>query len=370
MSNKITSGKKNVLCLVPHRMNRSPGQRFRIEQYLPFLEQQGYHFVFSHIISEKDDAILYKKFNYIKKLFIFVRSIRVRRNDLKNLSEFDAVFIYREAVLHGSSRIERQIHKKGVPIIYDFDDSIWLLDVSEGNRSLRWLKRPSKVAEIIQLSTITVIGNNYLYQFASQHTKNARIIPTTIDTEKFQATNKARVQNKICIGWTGSTTTLKHLKTAIPFLKKLKDRYPEKISFKVIADTPLVCEELDYEFVKWSAQNETDDIQSIDIGIMPLPDDGWSKGKCGFKGLQYMAFEIPTVMSPVGVNTEIIDDGVNGFLASTEEEWIEKLSLLIESPELRSSLGKAGRKTVQEKYSFEVNKHKWLQVFDDVTRKV
>ncbi|HLU85364.1 MAG TPA: glycosyltransferase family 4 protein, partial [Vicingaceae bacterium] len=114
------------------------------------------------------------------------------------------------------------------------------------------------------------------------------------------------------------------------------------------------------KFVKWNQKTEIEDLSQIDIGIMPLPDDEWAKGKCGFKGLQYMALEIPTIMSPVGVNAEIIKDGENGFLANTDEEWITKIEWLIESEELRKKLGKAGRQTIIERYSIEANKDKYL----------
>ena len=114
---------------------------------------------------------------------------------------------------------------------------------------------------------------------------------------------------------------------------------------------------------KWSSGTEVEDLQSINIGIMPLPDIEWTRGKCGLKGLQYMGLAIPTVMSPVGVNTEIITHGVNGFLASSKEEWINCLSKLIESAELRKKLGDAGRKTVEELYSVNANKEKYLNLF-------
>jgi len=361
--------KKKILCLVAHRKGRSPGQRFRIEQHIPYLEQQGFEFTFSNIISEKDDQIFYKKGNFLRKFVIFRKSIKTRNEDLKRIRDFDAVFIYREALMHGSVKIEKKIVKSGVPFILDFDDSIWLMDVSSGNKALRWMKRPLKTAEIINMSTVTVTGNKYLHSYAAQYGKDVRIIPTTINTDSFQPTKKTTADNKICIGWTGSSTTLKHFQLALPVLKKIQKKYTDTISIKLIADVPHKCDELNYEFVKWNPDTEAADVNSMDIGIMPLPDDDWSKGKCGFKGLQYMSFEIPTIMSPVGVNTEIIEDGVNGFFATDENEWIEKLSLLIESNELRKKLGKAGRQTVVEKYSTEANKQKWLQVFKDATEK-
>ncbi len=355
--------KTKVLCLLPHRIGRSPGQRFRIEQYIPFLEQHGFEFTVSNLISQKDDQIFYQKGHLFRKFLIFLKTIRIRNKDLKRIGNFDMVFVFREALIHGTTKIERKIHASGIPFILDFDDSIWLLDVSEGNKSHQWLKKPEKISEIIKLSTIAVTGNKYLHDYAKHFGKDVRIIPTTIDTEKFRPFPEETQKKQICIGWTGSSTTLKHFKLAVPFLKKILDKYPEQVIIKLIADQNCDCPELTYEFVKWNPATEAQDINTIDIGIMPLPNDEWSKGKCGFKGLQYMAFEKPAIMSPVGVNTEIITDGENGFLAASEEEWVEKLSLLIESPQLREKLGKAGRKTVVDKYSVEANKYKWLDAF-------
>src|SRR5690606_5632004 len=182
---------------------------------------------------------------------------------------------------------------------------------------------------------------------------------TTINTKKYKKI-KVPKSNKIVIGWSGSITTIQHFEYAIYFLIKLKNKFGAQIEFKVIGDANYVNEELSIKGLPWNKQTEIEDLSTFDIGIMPLPDDEWAKGKCGLKGLQYMALEIPTIMSPVGVNTEIIQDGVNGFLASTEEEWLSKLGLLIQSEELRKKLGKAGRQTIIERYSIEANKDKYL----------
>jgi glycosyltransferase involved in cell wall biosynthesis len=114
----------------------------------------------------------------------------------------------------------------------------------------------------------------------------------------------------------------------------------------------------------WRLDTEIQDLMSFDIGIMPLPDDEWTKGKCGFKGLQYMALEVPTVMSPVGVNTEIIDHGKNGFIANNETEWLAILSQLINDAELRKHIGQEGRKTIVNKYSKSANLNKYLSLFN------
>jgi len=128
----------------------------------------------------------------------------------------------------------------------------------------------------------------------------------------------------------------------------------------VIGDGRYRQPELGIQGVDWAAATEVRDLSEFDIGVMPLPDDEWARGKCGLKGLQYMALEIPTVMSPVGVNTEIIEDGRNGFLAAREDEWVEKLANLIESAGLRRELGQAARRTVEERYSVHSQRDRYV----------
>jgi glycosyltransferase involved in cell wall biosynthesis len=351
---------KKVLFIVAHRPGRSPGQRFRFEQYLDYLSEKGFLCEFSYLLNEKDDKFFYSKGHYFRKFQIFLKSICKRFKDLKRIRDYDIIFIYREAVMLGSVFFEKRFKKRGAKIILDFDDAIWLMDVSEGNKKLSWLKRPSKTADILRLSDMVFVGNKYLSEYAEQFNRNVKIVPTTLETGKIKIKTQAP-KEKICIGWTGSSTTLKHFELAIPFLKKIQEKYPVKI--KLISDAALINNELDITFCKWNKETETEDLSEIDIGIMPLPDDDWARGKCGFKGLQYMALGVPAVMSPVGVNTEIIQDGENGYLAGNEEEWIEKITRLIESPDLRKKIGANGRKTVEEKYSFDAWKDKYVGFF-------
>jgi glycosyltransferase involved in cell wall biosynthesis len=177
-----------------------------------------------------------------------------------------------------------------------------------------------------------------------------------------------RDRTPICIGWSGSITTIKHFDFAVPVLEKLKEKYGNRIRIKVIGDGNYQNEKLEVKGLPWIKQDELKELSDIDIGIMPLPDDEWSKGKCGLKGLQYMALGIATVMSPVGVNTEIIQDGENGMLASEVDEWVEKLSRLIEDPELRRKCAENGRKTVVEKYSVHALKSEYLRLFNELTK--
>ncbi|MBL7884703.1 MAG: glycosyltransferase [Bacteroidia bacterium] len=355
-----------VLFLTLHRPDRSPSQRFRFEQYLNFFKQNGYDYHFSYLLNEKDDSFFYSKGQFLKKFFIVLKSFSKRLKELRSKKKYDIIFIQRECFMLGSSYFEKQFSKTGAKLIFDFDDSIWLQNVSDVNKTFAWLKNPEKTAKIISYSDLIFAGNEYLKHYALQFNSNVVVIPTTIDTDEYKKIPQNKLDHKVTIGWSGSITTIQHFEYALSVLKKIKAKYGSNIDIKVIGDANYTNKELEIKGLAWNKQTELAELSSFDIGIMPLPDDEWAKGKCGLKGLQYMALEIPTIMSPVGVNTEIIQDGKNGYLASSEGEWFEKLSLLIESKELRERIGKAGRKTVEEHYSVNANKHKYLDLFNTI----
>jgi glycosyltransferase involved in cell wall biosynthesis len=168
----------------------------------------------------------------------------------------------------------------------------------------------------------------------------------------------------LTIGWTGSYSTVQHLDTLRGALKKLAET--EKFRLRVIGTPSYELAPIDVEAMQWRAATELDDLCAIDIGVMPLPDDNWSKGKCGLKALQFMALGIPTICSPVGVNTDIIQDNQNGFLAGTEAEWVDKLTHLLRSAELRRRLGDAGRATVEQRYSAAIQAPRVYEIFRSV----
>lgn len=357
---------KRILFLAAHRPGRSPGQRFRFEQYLPALEARGFTCDISYLLREHDDRHFYSKGRYFRKFLIFLRTLRIRLRDLRRAKGYDVIFLYREAVMFGSTWFERRLRRKGIPMVVDFDDAVWLPDVSEGNRRLAWMKRPSKISDIVALCDLVITGNEYLASYARNYNAHTLVIPTTINMAEYRPVSVKK--ERICIGWTGSITTLRHLESALPVLLKLQERFGDQLEFRVIADKEWKHSGLRTEFIRWRRETETEDLSAMDIGIMPLPDDEWTRGKCGFKGLQYMALGIPAVMSPVGVNTEIITDGQNGFLAANEEEWLDKLSRLIRDAALRKKLGDAGRSTVAGRYSFEAWRDRYVELFETLIR--
>lgn len=356
-----------ILIIADHRLNRSPSQRYRFEQYLNYFKSEGFDWELSEIIIEKDDKIFYNPGNYFAKAVILLKSIFIRLNDLRRAKHFDVIFIQREALLLGSSYFEKQFYKKN-KVVFDFDDSIWLLDTSPENKKFEFLKNPNKTKINIAHAHSIITGNSFLANYAKQFNQNTCIIPTTIDSDFHIPKPELRNKEKIVIGWSGSISTIKHFEIAIPALKEIQNKYPNQIEIHVIGQGSYSHPEINVISKNWSAQTEVDDLNSFDIGIMPLPNDEWVKGKCGLKGLSYMACEVATIMSNVGVNSEIIEQGKNGFLAESQQDWVRYLSELIENPDLRHKLGNAGRETVVKNYSVNANKVKYLEVLKSLIK--
>jgi len=355
-----------VLILVAHRPGRSPSQRYRFEQYLPFLQQNGFEFTWSPLLNEADDKLFYSQGNFLKKLLILLKGILIRLSDKKFFATHDIIFIQREATFFGTSYFEKRAFKSGKKVIFDFDDAIWLEDTSPGNKKWAWVKNPKKFEANVAFAHKIIAGNNYLAQKAKGFSKaEVSVIPTTVDTAFHIPKPELRNKEKITIGWSGSFSTIKHFEEIIPVLKELVKKHPNKLQFKIVGDENYRNDELNIKGIAWAEKTEVDEINGFDIGIMPLPNDEWAKGKCGLKALTYMACEVPVVMSGVGVNVEIAESG-SAMIANTKNEWLNALEELITSKDKRAQLGKKGRQSVIEKYSAEKNKEMYLRLFTDL----
>lgn len=346
-----------------HRPDRSPSQRFRYEQYLGYFQKQGFALEFSYLLNQDQDQVYYRPGHWVAKAGIVLDATAKRwRETHQNAPDIN--FVQREAYMLGSSWFERQMARRSA-LVFDFDDAIWLADVSSQNRGFGWLKSAKKTGEIIKASHEVIAGNAYLADYARQFNPRTTVIPTTIDTNYHRPYARNNKEGEpVCIGWTGSLTTVPYFDAFAPLLVRLKQKFGQRIRFKLIGDASYRNTELGLQGDPWRLNSEIEDLNQLDIGIMPLPDDPWTRGKCGFKGLQYMACGIPAVMSAVGVNLEIIQDGQNGYLANTDEEWFQKLSQLVESEELRQRLGQAGRQTVLDRYSVLSQRDHYLTVLN------
>jgi glycosyltransferase involved in cell wall biosynthesis/SAM-dependent methyltransferase/uncharacterized protein YbaR (Trm112 family) len=362
-----TSGHRpiRVLALVPSLFDTSPGQRYRLEQWQPMLEQRGVEITYQPFEDEQLHALLYKPGLVGKKLNLVTRSFVRRLSTVKKARDFDIVYVFREAALLGPAFFEGLVYQSGVPMVFDFDDAIFVSYRSPSNGYLSYLKFAGKTKSICRMAAHVMVGNPYLGEYARQVNNNVTVIPTTIDTSKYQPLPR-RESDLPVIGWTGSYSTVQHLDTLRGALEKLGRLH--RFRLRVIGTPSYKIEGVDVEAMLWKSETELQDLSNIEIGVMPLPNDAWSKGKCGLKALQFMGLGIPTICSPVGVNTEIIQDNQNGLLADSDDEWVEKMSQLLQSKEMRERLGRAGRRTVEEKYSAESQAPRVFEIFKSLLR--
>lgn len=350
-----------VCALMPYPFDTTPSQRFRIEQWQPFLENEGILIEYFAFTDERLSSVLYKEGHLGTKTGLLIKALLRRISHVFAARKYDAVFVHRGISVIGPAFMEKLLRLSGARLIFDFDDSIFLPDTSNANKLFGWLKFTGKTAGICRLSSAVTVGNSYLAGYAQKYNENVYIIPTSIDTEKYRPNDKNNSKNKrVVVGWTGSSTSQYHLEMFEPILAKLL--MERDVEIRVISNREPSFEEIDYEWRSWSAETEIEEISQIDIGIMPTPDDDWSRGKCALKALQYMSLGIPAVCSNVGANREVVKHGKNGFLAKTPDEWLDSLKKLIDDKSLRKQLGNAARKTVVENYSMEICAQKFGQV--------
>ena len=254
------------------------------------------------------------------------------------------------AALLAPSWLERRLLGRR-PVVFDFDDAIYLRDVSAANARWKRLKPVGKAAALCRLASHVTVGSSVLAAFAREHARAVTVVPSTIDTDRY-APRPRPANPRPVIGWTGSHTTWPHLLTVRDALVRL--RREVDFELRVVGAGPVSLPGLDVTSVTWRAETEADDLRPLDVGLMPLPDDEWSRGKCGMKALQYMALGIPPVVSPVGANVEIVRDGVEGFHARGADEWLERMRLLLRDEALRAQMGARARARVEEGYSARV----------------
>lgn len=354
-----------VLFIVPYP-TEGPSSRFRVEQYLGYLKEKNISFSLRPFYNSPIYKILHKKGNFFRKV-IFLLLFSVRRTvDALSAKGYDIVFVHRESHPLGGAAFERLFKFFSGRLIYDFDDSIFLpnsANISALDKVIKFLKRPSRVAEIISLSDYVIVGNKFLAEYAGKFNRNVVILPTCIDTDKYSPGEKLPDKKKLVIGWIGSPWTVIYMSLLDKVFGDLAKMH-NNIEIRIVGaeyNNPacpyIVCRD-------WSLDSEIEELRQFDIGIMPLSDDEWAKGKCAFKIIQYMAVGIPVVASPVGMNLEVVEDGRSGFLAALKEEWVDKLSLLIKDNDLRKSMGRRGREIVQERYSLASNRDKFVNILE------
>ena len=324
---------------MPQSCELGPSSRYRVYQLVPLLEQMGFACEVSPGIGKELYEQLYLRGGGSK--LAALRAVwQQRRQDLRRVNDFDAVFIQKGFFPGLHAGIEVAMAKRK-PVIFDFDDAIWL--PRQGGASLaRALHRETEVQQILRIATAVIAGNEFLAEYARRFNPNVTVVPSAVDTSRYP-----RAAGSTTVGWIGSRTTLPYLAPLRPAFEALR------VKPRVIASGDPGVLGFPVEFRQWSLETETAELAQLGIGIAPLPDNAWECGKCGVKILQYMACSLPVVASPVGANAEIVRDGVTGFLARDATEWIEKLRQLTNDAGLRETMGRAGRELVEQRYSVQ-----------------
>jgi len=301
--------------------------RYRVLQYLPYLKGKGV-----------DGSIHFYKRRWKDKLKFY-----------NTLGQYDVLYIHRKLF----SPVEFwYIRQKAKKIVYDFDDAIMYR--SSGSKPPYSFSRRIKFAYMMKGVNFVIAGNQFLKSEVLPYHSNVEIVPTSIDLSKYGLKEYFHQGGPVVIGWLGSSSTLKYLEALMPTLERLYQKYPG-LQLKMVCDRFLDGFHLPVIKKEWSADDELADLKSFDIGVMPLYDDLWSKGKCGLKILQYYSVGIPVVCTPVGINRDLVEDEINGFWAQNEDQWENRLLKLIREDGLRKEMGLRGREKVEEAYSLEVS---------------
>lgn len=336
----------NILLLSRYG-RQGASSRYRSYQYLPYIRGQNMTVTVAPLLDDEYLHTVYagKHRAHIRRVLLYIRRVAqcMRRG------RYDLIWLEKEVLPWLPYWLERWLCLSGVPYIVDYDDAVFHRYDQHWLRSVRWLLG-TKIDRVMQQAALVIVGNDYLAQRArAARARRVEIIPTVVDLERYPLA--APPDNHVfTIGWIGSPSTSRHLAVVQPALAEVcQDRAVQVVA--IGASTSLAMPGVSLIIKQWHEATEVHELQQFDVGIMPLPDSDWERGKSGFKLIQYMACARPVVGSPVGVNKQLILDGVNGFQCGSMAEWVAALRQLQHDRELCQRLGRAGRNLVAEQYS-------------------
>jgi len=343
--------------------------RIKVYQFLPFLEKRGVQcrvvcFTPSFVhrlrlisVSNKALLLVYYPLSYVVKLCKICRVIIIAKR-------FDIIYIQEPIIPFGFAKLLQLVNKN---IIFQFTDAVFIADQKGENlfERLRLRILYNIWKRTVAIAKHCLVETQYNKAAVLKYCSNVDILTGPIDTDRYFVREDKKEGDYIVIGWTGSFFTTKYLYEIKDALQEVSRKH--NIILRVIgARSDFNIEGVNCQTKDWSIDTERMWLSTFNIGIVPLTDDEWTKGKASYKLLQYMSMGIPSVASFVGFNKEIIKDGVNGFLATTKEAWVKKLSLLIESEAVRMQIGKEARFTIEEKYALNKVEEKLFNVFKKV----
>ena len=345
--------------------------RYRIHQFLPYLESAGYQCTVSTFVSERLWRALKSRGQVGVKLLETLSCGSRRLKEFAKLAKFDFVVIHREAFPFFQPAVENWILRHHPTVIFSFDDAVYAghRDVSKLNHPLlyRW-KHGRGYEAIIRGSAHVIAGNRILADYARRFNSQVSVIPTVVDCIKYPFKTPTARGEALTIGWLGSHSTAPYLSHIEPALRHLAAAHGDRVQFRFFGQPDYRLDVPQFRSLPFDLDHELDALHSLDIGLMPLPDTKWTRGKCAFKAIQYMAVGVPTVASPVGITPELIQHDVNGILASSVDEWFSALDRLIRDANLRQRLALAARQTVEANYSLDKWGPRLVSLFDQLGR--
>lgn len=359
--------RKKVLILCPSPKGTAATQRLKYEQYLDLLTNEGYRFTISSFQTNRFWKIIYKPGRIIEKIFWTVIGYLRRTWDLFRAPFYDAVFVNLWVTPFGFPVYERALFLFNKKVIYDIDDLIFITRHEHVKTSfVQKLKGKKKPVIMMKHSQYVITCTPRLEEIALDLNKYKRAIDisSTFNTERFIPVQSYQQHDVTTIGWTGTHSTIPFLEILQPVLAEVSRQ--RKIKLLVIANKEYRMKDVPTEYIHWKEESEVQDLHSMEIGVYPILANEWSLGKSSLKALTYMAIAIPVVATAYGTNFRIMQNGVQGFLAGNENEWVQSIIRLVDDVELRKRMGLAGRKTVEDEFSVKANFPKYLQVFKTV----
>ena len=350
------------ILILPRYEPQGASSRYRFYQYIPYLNAQGWDVTVKPLLSNNYIRSLYDKTplpvseiiqGYIKRII-----------QILNKNNFDLIWLQQELFPWIPSVFENILVRGNIKIVADYDDAFFHRYDQNNSFLIRNLLK-NKIDSVMEYADMVLAGNNYLLERAKLSNRNVKLFPTVVDINKFKNSNPIK-DDVFTIGWIGSPGTANYLKIIEDALKEVS--LDKDIRINLIGANKIKINSVSINYIKWDENTEVEEISKFDVGIMPLPDNSWERGKCGFKLIQYLSCNLPVIGSPVGVNREIIINGVNGFQANSTDEWIKYIRLLKDDKELMLKMGKNGRRFVEEKYSLQRNVVKLIDYFNELLR--
>ena len=353
---------KKILIICPFPLNTVPGQRLKYEQYLNYLSQNGYSIEVIPFFNQSTYRILYKNSNFLKKVFGTLQGYFCRILDLYKVYKSDGIYIFLNVVPLGPALIEWLYIKLAKKTIYDIDDMVFQLKTASPNKISKYFKSKGRYYFLLKKANHCITCTPELNKIAQKYNKNTTDISSTINTNSYIPVNTYNNKKDLIIGWTGSHSTVPYLRLLDDVLKQLAKKYTFKLL--VMGTDSFEINGVNVECINWSVEKEIPTLQRMDIGLYPLPNDEWIKGKSGLKALQYMAMGLPVVASNLGCNDRVIENNISGLLVNSMDEWYKSISQLIQKDNLRRFLGENARLRVEKYFSIEANKNTYLSIFN------